>query len=97
MGCLGLSLWGTGGLERLQIALSLEGSLAACTSSHDGLAVGRVANVASGIDARDVGGLRLALRHDEAHLVEIDLTTEEVGVGMVADGEEEAIDREVVA
>ena len=46
--------------------------LAACTSSHDGLAVGRVANVASGIDTRDVGGLRLALRHDEAHLVEVD-------------------------
>ena len=78
-----------------EVALSFDGSLTARSSSCHGLAVEGIGDVASGIDPRDTSARRSAFGLDVADLIDVDILSEEFGVGVVTDGEEEAIDREI--
>ena len=91
--------------ERLQVALGFEGGLATTTGSDDGLAIDGIGAVASSEDAWQgfsrIGGRGYARRSvdgaDVACLVDSHEWAEHIGVGLVANGEEEAVDGQVVA
>ena len=72
----------------LQEAFHIHGGHTSLACGHDGLAVVGVAHVAGSEDSGHVGGARGVLHLDVALLVERYLPTEEVGVGLVADGDE---------
>ena len=63
----------------------------------DGLAVGVVLHVAAGEHTLDVGGggPARAPGDEVAVVLELELALQQVGVGLVADGHEQAGDREV--
>ena len=63
--------------------------------SRDGLTVGGVDDVACGEDTREVGLRRATLDGDGALGSEVQLAVHEVRAGVVADGDEEAAEREV--
>ena len=65
---------------------------AALASGNDSLAVVGVAYIAGGEDALHAGGCRRVLHLDIALLVELHLSVEEVGVGLVAYGYEDTRD-----
>src|SRR5580658_4398842 len=72
---------------------------AACTSSGDGLAIAAVLHVAGRVNAGNLNavmrGEDVVLRLDVAVLVEIELAVEHLGVGLVADAEEQAFDFQI--
>src|ERR1043165_7940114 len=80
-----------------QPALAVERGHAAGTGRGDGLPVNVVDGVAAGEDALDVRHGGMVMRQDDiALLVELDLSFVDGGVRRVADGDEEALRREVV-
>ena len=80
----------------VEIALGLERGLASAAGGYDGLTVGGVGTVAGGKYALDIGAWRCAQGLDVPLLVHVYLSAELVGVGLVADGEEEAVDGQIV-
>ena len=60
------------------------------------LAVAGVGHIASGIYTGHVGGGRGTLSEDVARLVSVEVLAEDFRVGIVADGEEESVDGDVV-
>src|SRR3954453_5307637 len=78
-------------LERGQEALRVEGGHAARPGRRDRLAVGAVLHVSRGEHTWDVGLGRARLRDQVAARVMIELLEEELGVGVVADRDEQAI------
>ena len=83
----------------LQKFLDFNGGHASGSRRGDGLAVTAVLDVSAGKDARDlvavVGGEDIAGRLDVAIWVEVHLAGKHLGVGLVADAEEEAADGEL--
>ena len=76
-----------------EVALGVEGGHTARAGGRDGLAVRLVAGVAAPEDALHIGVGRPGARGDDvAFLVEVDLAGEDVGVGLVANGQEETGD-----
>src|SRR5688500_16675517 len=71
-------------------ALGLDGGHAAGAGRGDGLPVVAVLHIAAGEDALDVGARGARLRLEVAGLVRLQDALEELGVGRVADGDEEA-------
>ena len=76
-------------------ALGVQGGHRARACGRDGLAVGVVDDVAGGEDALAVGLGRAGLRHQVARLVVVELVEEELGVRVVADGDEQAVRRQL--
>ena len=74
----------------LEEMLSIESGHAAGASRGDGLAVARVLDIAAGVDAGDTGGD--AGSGNVAVGMELELAGEEFGIGLVADGDKEAVD-----
>src|SRR5579862_4604568 len=72
-------------------ALGVERRHAAGPGGGDGLAVGVVGDVPGGEDSRDVGGCRAWLDQEIAALVEVELPLEQLGVGLVPDGDEQPL------
>ena len=70
------------------------GTAASC-SSHDGLTVMRVGDIAGSKHTFNVSRGVVAREFDVALLVQINLTAQEFGIGTVANGEEEAVDGDV--
>ena len=78
-----------------QVALSLDGSLAASSCGADGLTVGGVGTVACHKDAGQLGAWRAVNLLQIACLVSIQPFLEDIGIGLVADGEEETVNLDV--
>ncbi len=76
-------------------SLGVERGPASGSCGGDGLAVSRVGDVSGGEHAGDVCRCGVGLRDDVSFGVELDLVVEEVGVGLVSDGEEESVDVDV--
>lgn len=77
-------------------ALCLKGCLTSRTCGYDGLAVCGIGAVTGSEYAVNVGTGRTVLSLDVASLVTLNGRTEYVCVGLVTDGEEEAVDGDVV-
>ena len=77
-------------------ALCLKSSLTSRTCGYDGLAVCGVGTVTGSEYAVNVGAGRTVLSLDVASLATLNGRTEYVCVGLVTDGEEEAVDGDVV-
>ena len=75
-----------------QVALGVERRLAAGPGGGDRLAIGVIDEVAGGEHAGAVRARRAALGDDVAVLVEVDLARDELGLRLVADGDEGAGD-----
>src|SRR5262245_5133739 len=73
---------------------NLERRNAAHAGGSYGLSVNVVGHIARSIDARNGGCRRAALGDDVARRVERQLIDEELGRGLVADGDEDAVDGE---
>src|SRR5207249_3179667 len=82
---------------RLEEPLRVDRGHAARAGGGHRLAVARVLDVAAGEDAGDVGLRRPWPGHDVAALVHLELAREELRVGLVADGDEEALGLERAA
>ena len=80
----------------LEPALGVDGGHAARAGGGDRLAVGVVLHVAAGEDAVDVGVRRAGLGDEVAVVVHVEHALEQVGVGPMADGDEQAGDRQRV-
>ena len=78
-----------------EILLHLERSAAASTSRGDRLTIAWISHVASGKDTLHTGERSPLLRYDVARCIQLELTCEEVRIGLVSDSQEEAIDRYV--
>ncbi len=74
-------------------ALGVDGGHAAGAGGGDRLAVDVVGDVAAGEDARDLGGGRARLHLQVAGGVHVEQAPEQLGVRLVADGDEEAARR----
>ena len=79
-------------LSCFEVAVGFDGGFAAGGSSHHGLAIVGVGTVACREDTRDVRAGAVALHLDIALLIAVEIVGKEVGVGLVSDGEEEAVD-----
>src|SRR5689334_1574137 len=80
---------GSGVLQVGQVVLGVQGRSTAAAGGGDRLAVGVVHQVAAGEDAGQVGPGAPALGEDVALVVQVDLATEQLGAGVVADGDEQ--------
>ena len=79
--------------EALQVPVGVERGHAAGGGAGDGLAVDVVLHVARGEHAGDAGGGGVALEpgaRDDVAALHVELALEEVGIGLVADGDEAA-------
>ena len=92
---LAYTLYYIGKLFR-QISFGLHCSLATTAGCDNGLTVIGVGAIAGGEHPLHARAWRVALGLDIAHAVHVELATEDVGIGLVANGKEEAIDRQVV-
>ena len=76
---------------RFEPALGVDRGLAAVAGGRDGLAIAVIVDVAGDEDAVDLRAGLVA--HDEvAHRVDLEPVAEDVGVRLVADGDEQAVD-----
>src|ERR1700761_6241174 len=84
--------------EGFEILFYFEGGHAAGAGGGDGLAVAAVLDVTAGVDALKLHALAgdedVVLALDVAIGVEVELAFEHLGVGLVADAEEDEADRE---
>src|SRR5271166_1497497 len=78
-----------------QVPLGVKRGLTARAGSRDRLTVGAVDEIAGGEHARAVGAGGLALGYDVAVLVKVDLPLHQVRLGLVADSDERAGDRDL--
>ena len=83
------------GLLVQQIAFGLDGGLTAGTCCADGLTVGGVSTVACHEDAGQLGAWGAVNLLQIANFVSVQPFLEDVGVGLVADGQEEAVNLDV--
>src|SRR5690606_37405690 len=82
--------------ERIELALGVERGLAAGGGRGDGLAVDMVLHVAGGEHAGDAGGRGIAVTPatgDDVATFHVQLAFEDIGVRLVADGDEYAVNR----
>ena len=88
---------GGGDLEPVfaEVTLSFDSRLTARSCSRDGLTIERIGYVTSSEDARDAGAWRSSFGLDVADFIDFDIVREELGIGVMTDGEEEAVDGEV--
>ena len=78
-------------LSCFEVSVCFDGGFAAGGSRYDGLSVVGVSTVACREDTRDVRAGAVALHLDIALLIAVEIVGKEVGVGLVSDGEEEAV------
>ena len=74
----------------LEESLEVHGGNTAFASGHDGLTVVGVADIAGGKDTGNIGGATGIGHFDVALLVEVNLSFDEVGIGLMANGHKEA-------
>src|SRR5690606_2807135 len=87
-------------LQVIQVALGVERSLAAAAGAGDGLAVDVVLHVAGGEHAGNagLGGIAVAAAlGDQVAVLHFQLAGEDVGVGLVADGDEHALEIDILS
>ena len=82
--------------ELFEVLFDFEGGHAAGAGGGDGLAVAAVLDVSAGVDAGELHALAgdedVVLGLDVAVVVEVELAFEHLGVGLVADAEEDEAD-----
>ena len=84
--------------ELIEVFLGVERGHAAGSGRSTGLAIDVILHVAGGEDAGDAGLRRIAVAatlRDEVAVLHFELADEEVGVRLVADGDEHAVDGDV--
>ena len=82
-------------LQFLQIAVGFDGSFGTRASSYYSLTVNGIGHIACSKDTGQIGSGSTGNYLDEALLIEVDMTLEKFGVGLMANGEEETVDGNV--
>src|SRR5437868_4409062 len=78
-----------------QPALCFDRRHASGSGSRDGLTENRILNIAAGKDAGNIRPRGAGLRLDVALFVEVDLSLEDLGIRIMANGNEQSIDGQV--
>ena len=85
------------GLLLRQVLACVHGSMATASGCRDGLAIDGVGNIATGKHTGDIG-LRGGMLYDDVALgIAFKCRTEDIAVGVMADGKEQTVDGQVGA
>ena len=78
-----------------EVTFRFDSCLTARGCSRDSLAIERIGYVASSEDPWDAGAWGSSFGLDVADFIDFDIVREELGIGVMTDGEEEAVDGEI--
>lgn len=78
-----------------QEAFGIQSRLTAASGGGNGLLITWIGNIARRKDTRHIGCGRIALRLNVAEFVQFNLALEDLGIGLMADSEEETVDIDI--